>query len=371
MEFYRDTYVEVDLTKLEHNIARIREVNKKQLIGVIKANAYGHGATHVARKLVELGVSMLAVSSLDEALELRYDGIEAPILIVGYTRPTDAEVAANHNISVAVVSEEWCKELVMTEHTLHVHLACDTAMNRIGLKSSEDLRKCVDILKSKNVDVEGIFTHYAMSDVADNALTDQQYAKFKKLVLSLKDVCNFKYIHSSNSDATMHYEEDITNAVRVGLVMYGYSTYDKEVEPIMSYYTRLSCVKKVKKGERIGYSQTYELKEDAWIGTIPIGYADGWTRANQGRYCYIGDEKCEFVGRVCMDQAMILLPHEFPVDASVELIGKHISVEDIAKDLHTISYEIMCLISDRVPRVYIEEDKRIGIVNPRMPKGRD
>lgn len=371
MEFYRDTYVEVDLTKLEHNIARIREVNKKQLIGVIKANAYGHGATHVAKKLVSLGCAMLAVSSLDEAMELRYDGVEAPILIVGYIRPSDAEIAANHNISVAAVSLKWCEELPMTEHTLHVHLATDTAMNRIGMKTCEELKKCVAVLKSKNVDFEGIFTHYAMSDVADNALTNKQYAKFKELVESVKDECNFKYIHSSNSDATMHYEEDITNAVRVGLVMYGYSTYDKGVQPVLSYYTKLTCVKKVLKGERIGYSQTYELKEDAWVGTIPIGYADGWIRANQGRYCFIGDEKCEFVGRVCMDQAMILLPHEFPVDSTVELIGEHISAEDIAKDLGTISYEVMCLISDRVPRVYIEDDKRIGIVNPRMPKDRN
>lgn len=368
MNFYRDTFAQIDLTQLEKNITHIKEVNQKQLIAVIKANAYGHGASYIARKVLELGAVMLAVSSLDEAITLRHDGITAPILCVGYTRPSDVSLAMLYNISLTAPSLDWCKsiEKIKPEGKLKVHLACDTGMNRIGMKSLEQLKECVAILQSKQADIEGIFTHYAMSDVDDEVMTNRQYALFKEMVEGLKEECDFRYIHSSNSDATMHYHEDVTNAVRVGLVMFGISSYDDEVKPILSLYTRLSCVKKVSKGEGVGYSQTYTLDEDSYIGTVPIGYADGWIRKNQDRNCYIGDTPCRFVGRICMDQAMILLDKEYPVDTTVELIGPHVSLVQMAKELDTIPYEITCLLTDRVPRVYLENGEVVAIDNPRM-----
>lgn len=368
MNFYRDTFAQIDLTQFEENIKRIKNVNGKQMIAVIKANAYGHGASYIARKVMELGAVMLAVSSLDEAITLRHDGIDAPILCVGYTRPRDVSLAMFYNITLTVPSLEWCNELekIKPEGKLKVHLAYDTGMNRIGMKTIDELKECITTLHGKYVCIDGIFTHYTMSDADDEIMTNDQYRKFKEVVVELQNLCNFTYIHASNSDATMHYKEDITNAVRIGLVMFGISSFDTEVKPILSLYTRLSRVKKVNKGEGIGYSQTYTMSEDGYIGTIPIGYADGWIRKNQDRSCYIGKEACRFVGRICMDQAMILLDKEYPVDTPVELIGPHVSLVEMAKELDTIPYEIMCLLTDRVPRVYLENGEVVAIDNPRM-----
>ena len=368
MNFYRETFAQIDLTRFEENFKHIQKVCPKKLIAVIKANAYGHGASYIARKAIALGAEMLAVSSIDEAITLRHDGIDAPILTLGYTSPSDISLAMLYNITLTAVSIEWCEriEKIKPEGKLKVHIALDTGMNRIGLKTIEEFRTCIRLLKEKSATIEGAFTHYAMSDVADEIMTNTQFTKFKKLVEGVKDECTFKYIHSSNSDGAMHYREEFTNAARVGLVMYGISSFDDTVQPILSLYSRLSRVKLVEAKEGIGYSQTYHLDKPGWIGTIPIGYADGWIRKNQGRTCYIGEEKAQFVGRICMDQAMILMDKEYPVDTPVELIGDHIKLVDMAKELDTIPYEITCLLTDRVPRVYLENGKVIAIDNPRM-----
>lgn len=368
MNFYRDTFAQIDLSKLEGNIKRIKEVNGKKMIAVIKANAYGHGAAYIARKVLELGAEMLAVSSLDEAITLRHDGIKAPILTVGYTRPSDISLAMHYDITVTAPSLAWCQsvEKIRPAKKLKVHVAYDTGMNRLGAKSKDELKRCIEILNDKQADIEGIFTHYAMSDDDSDEMTDYQYHTFEEALNEVKSMCDFKYIHCSNSDATMHYHEKVTNAVRVGLVLFGVSSFDNEVQPILSLYTRLTHVKKVCKGEKIGYSQTYTMEEDGYIGTVPIGYADGWIRKNQGRQCYINDTPCTFVGRICMDQAMILLDKEYPIDTPVELIGSHITLVDMAKELDTIPYEITCLLTDRVPRVYIENGAVVAIDNPRM-----
>ncbi|MBE6114107.1 MAG: alanine racemase [Erysipelotrichaceae bacterium] len=368
MNFYRDTFAEVDLDLLEHNLKCIQDkIKDKKMIAVIKANGYGHGALEIAKEVLRLGCKTLAVSSLDEALTLRSQGITADILVLGYTRPMDASLAMYHNITLTAPSVEWCSRLerMMPEDKLKVHIKVDTGMNRLGMRCVEEVVEAIHILREKRICVDGIFTHYACSDQVEGTFTLKQYQEFASIVKGSN--YTFPYIHASNSDATMReVKEDITNAVRVGLVMYGISDFDEDVRPILSLYTRLTHVHKMEEGEGVGYSQTYHSDTPEWIGTVPIGYADGWVRANQGRVCYIEDTACEFVGRICMDQAMIRLDREYPVDTLVELIGPHCPLKRVSDELGTISYEVVCLLTDRVPRVYRRGGKVVGIENPRM-----
>lgn len=368
MNFYRDTFAEVNLDQLNANFKCIKNRAKgRKLIAVIKANGYGHGALYVAKEALSFGFSMLAVSSLDEALMLRNEGIEADILVLGYTRVSDVALAMHHNITLTATSLDWVRQLdkIKPSHKLKVHLKIDSGMNRLGMKSVEEAKEAIALLEEKHISVEGIFTHYACSDEESESMSKKQYEMFSSIVKSLN--YPFVYVHSSNSDATMReFKEEITNAVRVGLVMYGITQYDEDVKPILSLYTRLTHVHEVSIGEGVGYSQTYHPQEKEWIGTVPIGYADGWIRSNQGRCAYIGDEACEFVGRICMDQAMIRLSKEYPVNTLVELIGPHCSLDRVAKELGTISYEVVCLLSDRVPRVYRKNGEIVAIDNPRM-----
>lgn len=368
MNFYRDTFAEVNLDQLNVNFEEIAaRTGKRKLIAVIKANGYGHGALYIAKEAVNFGFSMLAVSSLDEALTLRCEGIDADILVLGYTRVSDVSLAMYHNITLTATSLEWCRkvEKMMPSNKLKVHLKVDSGMNRLGMKSIEEVREAIALLEEKQICVDGIFTHYACSDEEKEEMNQKQYHIFESIVETLK--YPFNYVHSSNSDATIRqFRESVTNAVRVGLVMYGITDYDEKIKPILSLYTRLTHVHEVNREEGIGYSQTYHPSGKEWIGTVPIGYADGWIRSNQGRMAYIGDESCEFVGRICMDQAMIRLSKEYSVDTLVELIGPHCPLTRVAKELNTITYEIVCLLTDRVPRVYRKNGEIVAIDNPRM-----
>lgn len=368
MNFYRDTFAEVDLDQLISNFRCIKDkANGRKLIAVIKANGYGHGALYMAKEAIDFGFSMLAVSSLDEALTLRQGGVEADILILGYTRVSDVALAMYHNITLTATSLDWVKQLdkMSPSNKLKVHLKIDSGMNRLGMKSVEEAKEAIAILEEKQICVDGIFTHYACSDEESESMSKKQYEMFSSIVNALE--YPFNYVHSSNSDATMRqFNDTITNAVRVGLVMYGITDYDENVKPVLSLYTRLTHVHEVSVEEGVGYSQTYHPTSKEWIGTVPIGYADGWIRANQGRMAYIGDEACEFVGRICMDQAMIRLPHEYSVNTLVELIGPHCPLTRVASELNTISYEIVCLLTDRIPRVYRKGGEIVAIDNPRM-----
>ncbi len=366
MNFYRDTFAQVDLTQLARNITYLKQKANKHLIAVIKANGYGHGAYYLAKKAMEAGAYYLAVSSLDEAITLRTEGIADPILILGYTRLKDVGLALFYNLTLTVTSLDWCKELskMIPEGKLKVHVKIDTGMNRLGMRTVEEVQEGIALLREKGLFVEGIYTHYACSDEADDRMTTLQYERFRAIMSQIKE--EIPMVHASNSDASVHFAEEITNCVRVGIAMVGISTYETELKPILSLYTRLTNVKQIQAGEGISYSQSYHAKEAEWIGTIPIGYADGWIRQNQGRYAYLNGQPCEFVGKICMDQCMIRLPWEYPVDTLVELIGEHVSMTQMAQELHTIPYEVMCLLTDRVPRVYLEQGQVVAIDNPRM-----
>lgn len=365
--FYRDSWIELDLDRLQENIRLLIQRSGKSFFAVIKANGYGAGDCQIARAALEAGAQMLAVSSLDEALSLRAQGIDAPILILGVVDPSFSDLLIRHQLTVPAVSLSWAQQIVQHPvEGLKVHLKADTGMGRIGSSSAGELKEMADLLETHGVQIEGIFTHFACSDAADNRMCDLQMERFAALLKELNR--SFRWIHCDNSDAAVHYPDSISNAVRCGIAMFGITSYTTPLQPCLSLYSRLVHVKQVEAGTTIGYGATYASPQREWIGTLPIGYADGWIRRHQGRCCIIDGVECEFVGRICMDQAMIRLPHEMPVGTRVELIGPHMPIERVARELDTIPYEVMTLLSDRLAKVYLRQNGVCEIVNPRLDR---
>ena len=373
-EYYRDTWAEIDLDAITHNVKQIKDLHPtKEIFAVVKANGYGHGDAEVSKVAIEAGVSCLAVSGLDEALRLRNSGIEVPILVLGMTRLKDVPLAAENNISLTAHDEMWIEHLVSLPLTtpIKVHLKIDSGMHRLGLMTEEQVQKNFNRLKmAPMVEVEGVFTHMATAD-SDKEYLGHQIETFKHLIASL-DLSDVKYVHLENTATLLQKEFDFDHGIRLGLGLYGinpdkeFIPIEFELKPALKLLSNLVQVKKIKKGDKVGYGATYEAQEDEWIGVVPIGYADGWTRSHQGRHVIVNGYECEIIGRVCMDQMMIRLPKQFPMGTEVTLIGDGMPVERVAKEVGTISYEILCLISDRVPRVYKQGGKIIAVKKMRF-----
>ncbi len=373
-EYYRDTWAEIDLDAITHNVKQIKDLHPtKEIFAVVKANGYGHGDAEVSKVAIEAGVSCLAVSGLDEALRLRNSGIEVPILVLGMTRLKDVPLAAENNISLTAHDEMWIEHLVSLplKTPVKVHLKIDSGMHRLGLMTEEQVQKNFNRLKTAPmVEVEGVFTHMATAD-SDKEYLGHQIETFKRLIANL-DLSDVKYVHLENTATLLQKEFDFDHGIRLGLGLYGinpdkeFIPIEFELKPALKLLSNLVQVKKIKKGDKVGYGATYEAQEDEWIGVVPIGYADGWTRSHQGRHVIVNGYECEIIGRVCMDQMMIRLPKQFPMGTEVTLIGDGMPVERVAKEVGTISYEILCLISDRVPRVYKQGGKIIAVKKMRF-----
>ena len=373
-EYYRDTWAEIDLDAIAYNVKQIKKLHPtKEIFAVVKANGYGHGDAEVSKVAIEAGVSCLAVSGLDEALRLRQSGIEVPILVLGMTRLKDVALAAENNISLTAHDEVWINHLVSLplEKKIKVHLKIDSGMHRLGLMDANQIQTNFNLLETAPmVEVEGIFTHMATAD-CDKEYLDYQIQNFKNLISNL-DLSGVKYVHLENTATLLQKEFDFDHAIRLGIGLYGvnpdanFIPIDFDLKPALKLLSNLVQVKQIKKGDKVGYGSTYEAKNDEWIGVVPIGYADGWIRLHQGRCVIVEGYECEIVGRVCMDQMMIRLPKQFPMGTTVTLIGDGMPVERVAKEIGTISYEILCLISDRVPRVYTQNGKTIAVKKMRF-----
>ncbi|MEC0700233.1 alanine racemase [Bacillus haynesii] len=381
--FYRKTWAEIDLTALKENVRNMkRHIGEHvHLMAVVKANAYGHGDAQVAKAALAEGASILAVALLDEALSLRAQGIEEPILVLGAVPPEYTSIAAEKRIIVTGYSTGWLKDVLgfldETEAPLEYHLKIDTGMGRLGCKSEEEIKEMMEMTEaSDKLNCTGVFTHFATADEKDTDYFDMQLDRFKELISSLP--LDRLMVHSSNSAAGLRFREQLFNAVRFGIGMYGLapSTEIKDELPfrlreVFSLHTELTHVKKIKKGESVSYGATYTAERDEWIGTVPVGYADGWLRRLAGTEVLIDGKRQKIAGRICMDQFMISLTEEYPVGTKVTLIGKQqdewISVDEIAQNLQTINYEITCMISSRVPRMFLENGSIMEIRNPILP----
>ncbi|MBT2738541.1 alanine racemase [Bacillus sp. ISL-7] len=376
--FYRDTWAEIDLDSILANVASVKKhlPQDVNMIAVVKANAYGHGDIQVAETALEAGAAYLAVAFMDEAIALRKKGITAPILVLGAARPEDVQVAAKFNITLTVFQKEWLQDAIKhlkTEDRISFHIKVDTGMGRIGVRSLPELTAIEQIISENDQFIlEGIYTHFATADELDGTYFRQQLALFDSMANGLKE--QPKYIHSSNSAAALRYPSAYFNAVRIGIAMYGLTpSLEMESEipfPLreaFSLRSRLVHVKKLQKGEKVSYGATYETGEEEWIGTIPIGYADGWIRKLQGQEVLVKGTRLPIVGRICMDQCMIRLPYHVPIGTTVTLIGgdedQFISVNEVAQKLDTINYEVPCIIANRVPRLYKKGGKIVDLKN--------
>ncbi|WP_404447274.1 alanine racemase [Sutcliffiella horikoshii] len=378
--FHRDTWVEVDLDCIYENVRAIQEHVTKDVtvIAVVKANAYGHGDAQVANVALEAGAKYLAVSFLDEAMSLRQQGITAPILVLGASRVSDLPLVAKEGITLTVFRKEWVEEACTAYHgseVVKLHLKLDTGMGRIGARTQEEVGQILDqIEKAPNLQIEGIYTHFATADELQSEYVEQQFQRFHTLVNEITNHYAIPMIHCGNSATTLRFPTRIFNAVRVGIAMYGL-TPSPEMEPELpfplkeafSLHTKLVHVKKLSIGESVSYGATYTTKEEEWIGTVPVGYADGWIRKLQGMNILVDGKLAPIVGRICMDQFMIKLPHELPIGTKVTLIGKQggkkISSNDVAAKLDTINYEVPCMISYRVPRMFLRNGSIMEVRN--------
>ncbi|MFK9092634.1 alanine racemase [Bacillus salipaludis] len=376
--FYRDTWAEIDLDCIAENVTSVKRQLPQgvDVIAVVKANAYGHGDIQVAETALASGAAYLAVAFMDEAIALRNKGIKAPILVLGASRPEDVKVAAEFTITLTIFQKEWLKkaqEYLLTDERVSLHIKVDTGMGRLGVRSSEELKAVEQmILADERFQLEGIYTHFATADALDDTYFRQQLALFETIISALTK--RPKYVHSSNSAAAIRFPKAYFNAVRLGIAMYGLTPsieMEKEIpfqlREAFSLQSRLVHVKKLQKGDKVSYGATYESDQEEWIGTIPIGYADGWIRKLQGQELLVGGKRSTIVGRICMDQCMVRLPSYMPIGTKVTLIGRQedqfISVNEIAAKLETINYEVPCIITNRVPRLYKKGGKIVDIKN--------
>lgn len=367
--YYRDTWAKIDCDAIEHNMHQIRSYTSKALIAVLKANAYGHSDYWTAKSVMHAGAIMVAVAHLDEAMALRRQGFYDEILILGHIRPKDIELALSHHFTLTVISLDWLKEVLTYTSNLkglRFHLKVDTGMNRIGMRTIDEVKEALQLIISHQGIVEGIFTHYSCADEDDLSYCELQYNKFKTIIESVN--FPFKWIHCENSAASYCFQDKISNASRVGLIMFGVSPVKTtlDLKPALSLYSKLTCVKKINKGESVGYGASYTADEDMTVGTMAIGYADGFMRINQGRHVIWNKKEVEIIGKVCMDQCMIKIDDTASVGDIIEIISPDMPVERIAKECMTIPYEIFCTLSDRIPRIIYKNGEQKAIVNNRL-----
>jgi len=363
---YRDTWIEIDLDNLLWNLSRIKERSRKTIFAVVKANAYGHGDIEIVKECELLGIDFFCVSSIDEALNLRKHGINSEILVIGYVDYNQIELVLEHAITVTITSIEWFKEVINKKLNLEkikMHIEIDTGMNRLGIKYRDEFVEILEIAKKHNINIEGVYTHYADSSNQEVDYNETQYFRFIDILSSYEH--NFKWIHSSNSDAVFVFEEDVTNAVRCGIALLGFTEVKSNLKPVLSLYSRVNQVKSIIHGETVGYSRLYRSRSQHNIAIIPVGYADGLSKRLQGFHLLVNNQYSEIIGSICMDQTMLRVSDDVKVDDIVEVIGVNLPANYLANYAGTFTYEIFTSISDRVTRKYFRLGKLIRTRNYR------
>ncbi len=374
------TWAEIDLDALERNYRKLRAHIGPQVkfLGVVKADAYGHGAVQVSRLLQQLQCDYLAVSSMDEAMELRQNGITLPILILGHTPREQVGLMIEHRIAQAVTCRakalEYSEEAVRCGGELTVHIKVDTGMSRLGyLCAGRHFQTGVDGIcdacRLPGLKAEGIFTHFAVADEPDEksaAYTRAQFDLFRRVYEAVEQQWGqtFALHHCANTGATADWPETYLDMVRPGLLLYGYGELAQKLglEGVMTLKTTVSTVKVYDEGTDVSYGRLYTTKKTTRMGVLPYGYADGFLRSLSGKCSLMTDygaaPQC---GRICMDMCMIDLTELPQVDVGdeVEVFGKRAALETLAQLAGTIPYELTCAVSKRVPRVYYKDGRQI------------
>lgn len=379
-------WAEVDLKAIAHNIRELRRVTnpKARFMAVVKANAYGHGIIEVARQLLENGIEALGVANIEEGIQIRKDGIYAPVLIFGYTSPVHAKKLIEFDLTQTVFSCETSEKLSQAANAygkkIKVHIKVDTGMGRLGLlpgrlrlskydKGTKDssVSEVESISRLNMLELEGIYTHFATADKADRTYAKNQFEIFMDFLNRLRAAgLEIPVTHAANSAAIINMPETHLDMVRAGISIYGLYPSEEvdrsiiKLKPAMELKTKIIHLKKVPAGFKISYGTTYETEKPTTIATVSIGYADGLNRllSSKGRLLVCG-QSAPIVGRICMDLTMLDVGEiqEVVMEEEVVVFGKQgnasITVDEIASTINTINYEVISTIMERVPRIYI------------------
>jgi alanine racemase len=378
---HRPVWEEVNLDNLAYNMKNIRaRAKSKELFAVVKADAYGHGAVEAAPVLLENGATRLAIAVLSEGVELRKAGIECPIMILGYTPETLIADVLEYDLEPTLFSYEYAEKLskaaAAAGKTVKIHIKVATGMGRIGfLPNEESVAEAVKISKLPNLEIEGLFSHFSTADELNKEYSNYQYKNYTWFLEKLLEngvKINIRDI--DNSAAIMDLPETNLDGVRPGIIMYGYYPSDEvdksvlDIKPVMTLKACLLHVKTLEEGQYIGYGRKFKTERKSVIGTIGIGYADGYTRMlSKKAKVIINGKFAPVVGNICMDQCMIDLTDvgEVKVGDEVILMGTDgnlkFDADDIAPLLGTINYEVLCMIGRRVPRVYTRGGKVVKV----------
>jgi alanine racemase len=372
------TWAEIHLDRLAENYRNIRAglTADTKYMALVKANAYGHGAVPVAKKLAELGADYMAVACLEEGIQLREAGITTPILILGYTHPQFTQELLDYEITQTVydtgLAEAYSKIAAAQEKRLKIHLKADTGMSRLGFlcdagyvaRSAEEMAK---IAALPGLEAEGIFTHFAVADSAgeeEQNYSHQQISRYNNLcrLLEIRGV-PIPIHHAAASAAMLNYPQARFNMVRPGIIQYGLHpdpcTQSKlALRPVMEVKSRVASIKSMPQGTTISYGRTYTLERDSLVAVVPMGYGDGLFRLlSNCQEMLIRGQRAKQIGRVCMDMCMLDITdlEGVCIGDEVTVFGEELPLEEKAQAVGTITYEMLCDISPRVPRVYVEE----------------
>ena len=395
---YRKTYVEINIDNLKNNVKNMVNYYKdyKYYFGVVKGNCYGHGTTYVINELIDSGINYLAVSNLEEALEARKINNNIPILILEPIHLEEINICIENNITITVHDYDYAKELLNLKlnNKIKIHLKIDSGMNRLGFKNKKQLNEIYNELKdNNNIEIEGIFTHFATLGINDKDW-DIQLDRFKKLTadINLKEI---PIVHLAKSAAFLeHPKIDFANGIRLGIAMYGYdpkpvfntkgiknklrkikrdylrrknnvsetiTNIPVELKSAYSMYTEILQIKDVKIGEFVGYGATYRAKENIKVAILAVGYDDGIFRKSKGRFVSINNKRYQIIGDVGMGMIAVKVDNNVKISDRVTLIGDNIPIKEVSKHVGTIIYEVMCNVGKNVPRVYIKNNEIIGI----------
>jgi len=386
-EYCRETWIEVNLDAVKHNLQAFRRhiPQRTNIMAVVKANGYGHGAVQVGRHALAHGADSLAVALLDEAIVLRKAGITAPVLVLGFTPVDCVKTAADWNVDLTAFQLDWLHaahdllDALPAAKPLGIHLKVDTGMGRIGSQSTEELLSQVRFLsESKTLQWKGIFTHFACADEADTSHVTSQHNRFQQFLTAVEESgFQLPLVHCNNSAASIAFPEWGYDTIRLGISLYGLypSGYVKErnmiqLAPALSLKTKIAHAKQMADSLTVSYGATYTAEPGETIATLPIGYADGFPRAfsNRGAALFRG-KRVPVVGRVCMDQMMISLGRDSDAQVGEEIVlygrqgEEEISLDEIAHHLGTINYEVACMLNHRIPRVYLIDGEVVEVAH--------
>ncbi len=387
--FFKRTWAQIDLDAIKYNYISLRKKvpESSKIMGIVKADAYGHGVEKVSKQLSELGISAFGVSSLSEAEQLRRFGIREPILILGYTPISLVSELYEYDITQTVYESGYAEELSKSAKdrgvNIKIHIKLDIGMGRLGFPACDDgcINEIIKVSRLENIQIDGIFAHFPSADFdgdIDGSITNSQAELFLKRCNQLEEKgVKLPIRHCCNSAGALTVGQNgcALDMVREGISLYGLSPSEKlrnalDLKPAMELKTVISMVKTIHKGDTVSYGRTFTADRDMKVATVCIGYADGYPRQLSGRgYMLVNGKKAPIIGRICMDQLILDVTGIEGVyrGMTVTVFGKDgdtfLSVDEVAKLCDTINYELICIVGKRIPRVFVKNGEVVGVTD--------